>query len=62
MSESRLGKSPWNKGMDNPQAVINGRKGAAKQSATVVGRKAVRNGRSTWAYPGDDDCPERKGD
>lgn len=62
MSEARLGKSSWNKGMNNPQAVINGRKGAAKQSATVKGRKkVVRDGKLTWAYPGDFDYPNKKG-
>ena len=44
---------PWNKGKPFPQAVINGKKSAAKQSATVIGRKRKYNedGSWSWSYP-----------
>jgi hypothetical protein len=43
----------WNKGLPNPTAATNGKKGAAKQSEKVKGRKLVTNldGSRTWQYP-----------
>jgi hypothetical protein len=52
------GRKTWNKGLPNPTAAENGKKGAAKQSQKVTGRKAVyRSGKRTWSYPGDFDYP-----
>ena len=52
------GQVAWNKGMQNPRSAKNGKAGAAKQSMKVLGRKIVfRNGKRTWAYPGDSDYP-----
>ena len=52
MSAARIGK-PTTKGRSNPQAVINGKKGAAKLSAKVTGRKkkVLPDGTWTWEYP-----------
>ena len=43
----------WNKGMISTVAAENGKKGSAKQSATVTGRKmAIReDGIRYWIYP-----------
>jgi len=43
----------WNKGISNPHAILNGKKGAAKQSTTVKGRKRLykEDGTWTWQYP-----------
>lgn len=43
----------WNKGIPNEIAAENGKKGAAKQSTTVTGRKmAIReDGTRYWIYP-----------
>lgn len=45
--------SSWNKGLSNPQAALNGAKGATKQSETVTGRKRkyAEDGSWTWEYP-----------
>jgi hypothetical protein len=45
--------SSWNKGISNPQAAENARKGATKLSATVRGRKRLykEDGTWTWQYP-----------
>lgn len=53
ISRDRKARDPWNKGGSNPQAALNGRKGAAKQSATVRGRFRVyrEDGSWTWGYP-----------
>ena len=52
MSKARIGK-PTTKGKKNPQAMINGKKGAAKLSSTVTGRKkkVLSDGSWTWEYP-----------
>jgi hypothetical protein len=43
----------WNKGVPNPLAADNGKRGAAKQSEKVTGRKIKVNpdGTRTWVYP-----------
>jgi hypothetical protein len=43
----------WNKGISNPQAADNARKGAAKLSAKVLGRTRLykKDGSWTWRYP-----------
>lgn len=47
------GHPAWNKGLTNPLAAENGRKGAKKQSEKVRGRKRkyLENGNWTWEYP-----------
>ena len=52
MSAARVGK-PTTKGKANPQAIINGKKGASKLSSTVTGRrkKVLPDGSWTWEYP-----------
>ena len=52
ISEARKGK-PTTKGRLNPLAAANGKKGAAKLSKTVTGRKRkyLPNGSWTWEYP-----------
>lgn len=50
------GKAPWNKGMDNPKSADNGKKGAAKLSKKVTGRKLSNKinpltGKRYWIYP-----------
>lgn len=53
ISKAMKGKKAWNKGLANQNAAENGKKGAAKQSATVTGRKLhIRpDGSRTWIYP-----------
>lgn len=53
MSNAKLGKTSWNKNLPNPQAADNARKGAAKLSAKVTGRKRLykEDGTWTWHYP-----------
>lgn len=48
-----LGKAAWNKGLSNPQAALNGKKGAEKQAQTVTGRKRkyLPDGSWTYEYP-----------
>jgi hypothetical protein len=45
--------SSWNKGLSNPQAAENARKGAVKLSAKVKGRTRLykEDGSWTWQYP-----------
>ncbi len=45
--------SSWNKGLPNPQAAINGKKGSAKLSQTATGRKRkyLPDGSWSWEYP-----------
>ena len=47
------GATPWNKGLPNPTAAENGRKGASKLSAKVKGRTRLykQDGSWTWQYP-----------
>lgn len=47
------GHPAWNKGLENPQSAINGKKSAEKQSKTVTGRKRkyLADGNWTWEYP-----------
>jgi hypothetical protein len=47
------GNVAWNKGLPNPTAANNARKGAAKLSAKVTGRKRLykEDGSRTWQYP-----------
>jgi hypothetical protein len=47
------GRKAWNKGLSNPTAAENGRKGAAKLSVTVKGRTRLykADGSWTWRYP-----------
>lgn len=53
ISKAMKGKTAWNKGLPNATAAENGKKSAAKQSATVTGRKLfIRpDGSRTWIYP-----------
>ena len=57
ISLQRKGKTAWNKGIPNPQAAINGKNGAMKQSATVTGRKRTIDdtGKYKWIYTSDPD-------
>lgn len=56
--KSKNKRIAWNKGLKNPQAAENGKRGALKQSKTVTGRKRViRDGHLRWAYPNDHDYP-----
>jgi len=47
------GRKAWNKGLSNPTAAENGRRGAAKLSETIKGRKRLyrEDGSWTWQYP-----------
>jgi hypothetical protein len=47
------GRTSWNKGLSNPTAADNARKGAAKLSAKVEGRTRLykEDGSWTWQYP-----------
>ena len=47
------GRTSWNKGLPNPTAANNARKGAAKLSAKVCGRTRLykEDGSWTWQYP-----------
>lgn len=53
LMENLRGRPTWNKGLPNPNAANNGRKGAKKLSATATGRKRLYNedGSWTWYYP-----------
>jgi hypothetical protein len=53
LSKALKGRKAWNKGVPNPTAAENGRKNAAKQSATVTGRRMLvkEDGTRTWIYP-----------
>lgn len=53
LSIKRKERSSWNKGIPNPQAADNARKGAAKLSAKVKGRTRLykEDGSWTWQYP-----------
>lgn len=53
ISEYKKGKPAWNKGISNPIASENGKKGAKNQSETVTGRKRkyLPNGKWCWEYP-----------
>lgn len=53
ISDKMQGKTAWNKGLSNPCSADHGRTGAAKQSATVTGRrKFIKNdGTWCWMYP-----------
>lgn len=46
-------RTSWNKGLKNPNAAENGRKGSAKLSAKAKGRKRLYkdDGTRTWQYP-----------
>lgn len=46
----------WNKGLKNPTAADNGRRGANKQSMTVTGRRKIKmdDGSYRWVYPNND--------
>jgi hypothetical protein len=52
LSNAKKGKTAWNKGIPNPNAAENARKGAAKLSAKTTGRKMITNpdGSRTWSY------------
>jgi hypothetical protein len=52
-SKANKGRLAWNKGLPNATAAANGKKSAAKQSATVTGRKLFirEDGSRTWIYP-----------
>lgn len=52
-NDKNKGKIAWNKGQHNPNAAENGRKGAAKLSQTVTGRKREyrEDGTWFWKYP-----------
>lgn len=49
----KKGNQAWNKGMPNPTAADNGRRGSKKQSNTVTGRTLVTapDGSRHWVYP-----------
>jgi hypothetical protein len=49
----KKGNEAWNKGLANPIASINGKKGSKKQSQTVIGRKMMvrDDGTRYWYYP-----------
>lgn len=53
MSARKKGKTAWNRGIPNPLASLNGKKGAKKLSEKVIGRKRkyLPNGSFTWEYP-----------
>lgn len=53
LSESRKQRSSWNKGLENPHAANNARKGAKKMSEKAKGRKRLykEDGSWTWQYP-----------
>lgn len=53
VSSTMKGRSAWNKGTPNPQAVENARKGATKQAETVKGRRRSyrEDGSWYWSYP-----------
>jgi hypothetical protein len=53
LSARMMGKIPWNKGIANPQAIENARKGAKKLSEKAKGRKRLykEDGSWTWQYP-----------
>jgi hypothetical protein len=53
LRESLQGRPAWNKGQPNLTAAENGKKSAAKQSATVTGRKRkyLPDGKWTYEYP-----------
>jgi hypothetical protein len=52
-SKANKGRPAWNKGLPNATAAENGKKSAAKLSATVIGRKLFirEDGTRTWIYP-----------
>ena len=53
VSEANKGKPAWNKGIPNPLAAENGKRGAKKLSQTVTGRKRQYKDDGTWfwTYP-----------
>lgn len=53
LRDSLKGRPAWNKGLSNPTAAQNGKKGAKKLSETVAGRKRLykEDGSWTWQYP-----------
>jgi hypothetical protein len=53
LSDSRKQRSSWNKGLENPDAANNARKGAKKLSEKTIGRKRLyrEDGSWTWQYP-----------
>lgn len=53
ISRARIGKPAWNKGLPNSTSAENGRKGAAKLSSKVQGRKIAtrEDGSRYWVYP-----------
>lgn len=53
LSKTLRGRSAWNKGIPNPLAAENGKKGASKLSEKVTGRKRLYkpDGTWTWEYP-----------
>lgn len=52
-TRKKKGYKAWNKGIPNPQAAINGKKGANKQSKKVMGRRLAtrEDGTRYWVYP-----------
>ena len=54
ISEKRIGGEPWNKGKSCPSSAENGRKGAAKMSKTVTGRKRKYHEDGSWTWTRDD--------
>jgi hypothetical protein len=50
ISKSRKGSSTWNKGLANPVAAENGRKGADKVRAAATGRKRVYRDDGSWYW------------
>lgn len=64
IAEQKKGKAAWNKGVPNPLAAENARKGAAKLSEKVKGRKRLykEDGSWTWYYPDSTQQVQRKPD
>lgn len=57
MSNAKLGNAS-NTGKRMPRSADNGRRGANALRARAIGRrKVIREGATTWAYPGDLDYP-----
>lgn len=49
-SKVGVSRPAWNKGIPNPRAAANGKKGAAAQSAKVTGRRRHYKADGTWSW------------
>ena len=54
-TKKKMSRTAWNKGIPNPAASENGKRGAAKLSKTVTGRKRkyISETKWVWEYPTD---------